>query len=74
MSGKLITTAADKAKCLLEEFSVFDEDRNPLKWTTFDLAVKCVDEMLGCVSPHNADEIKYLNNVKKELLKIYKTW
>jgi len=74
MSGKLITTAADKAKHLLEEFSVFDEDRNPLKWTTFNFTIKCVDEMLGCVSPHNADEIKYLNNVKKELLKIYKTW
>lgn len=74
MSGKLITTAADKAKHLLEEFSVFNEDMNLLKWTTFDLATKCVDEMLGCVIPHNADEIKYLNNVKKELLKIYKTW
>lgn len=74
MSGKIIVTAAGKAEHLLEKFSVFDKDGNLLQWTTFELVVGCVDEMLGCVSPHNADEIKYLNNVKKELLKIYKTW
>lgn len=74
MSSKIITTAAQKARHLLESFAIYDDIGEFKPEETIKLAVKCVDEMLGCVGPHNADEIKYLNSVKKELLKNYKTW